>query len=432
MNIAIVGYATEGISSAKYWQNQGHEVTVCDQNQELVIPDVYKKQLGPDYLANLDRFDLIVRSAGIHPSVLLKDNPSIESKITTNIEEFVRVSPTQNLIGVTGTKGKGTTSTLIANMLEEAGHTSHLVGNIGKPPLEEIGKIKPDDWVVLEISSFQLEDFKGPSPHIAVCLMVVPEHLNWHANMDEYTKAKSNLFTHQTDQDYAIYFNENDISKKIAEAGKGKKLPFFKEPGAFVNNGYVEIEDTKVCKIEDIKLLGKHNWQNVCAAVTAVWQITPDVDAIASVIKGFSGLEHRLEFVRELDNVKYYDDSFATTPETSVAAIQAFEQPKVLILGGSDKGVPLDPITYEVVKSNVRHVIAIGDMGPTIEKQLRDRGFTDISVGLTTMTDMINEAREHAKSGDVVLLSTGCASFGLFKDYKDRGNQFKTAVRSLS
>ena len=432
MKVAIVGYATEGITSAKYWLGQGHNVTVCDQNKDLTVPNEYQSQLGDGYLKNLDDFDIIVRSAGIHPNVLLKDNPGIKPKITTNIEEFMRVCPTKNTIGVTGTKGKGTTSTLIAKMLEAAGFNSHVLGNIGQPPLEVLGSIKAEDWVVLELSSFQLEDFNGPSPHLAVCLMMVPEHLNWHANMDEYVAAKSRLFAHQTPDDYSIYFSENDLSKKIAGSSPGKQLPYFKEPGAIINNGFLEIEDVKICEVSSFKLLGRHNWQNICAAVTAVWQITPDVDAIVSVLKSFSGLEHRLEFVRELNGVKYYDDSFATTPETAIAAIQAFEQPKVLILGGSDKGIPLDPIADEVAKGAVKHVIAIGDMAGIIEKLLRDKGFTNITTGLETMPKIVNEARSKAAPGDVVLLSTGCASFGLFKDYKDRGNQFKQAVLALS
>ena len=431
MIAAIVGYATEGITSAAYWHKKGYEVTVCDQNAELKVPDVYQKKLGDEYLSGLGEYDVIVRSAGIHPRLLLAQNPGIETKITTNIEEFLRVSPTRNLIGVTGTKGKGTTSTLITKMLSEAGYTTHLVGNIGQPPLELIETITPDDWVVLEISSFQLENFKGPSPHIAVCLMVVPEHLNWHASMDEYTAAKGNLFRYQTESDYAIYFAENDTSARIAGSGKAKQLPYFRQPGAYVHEDYIEIEDVKVCKVSEIKLRGKHNWQNACAAVTAVWQVTPDVEAIQKVLKTFSGLEHRIEFVRELDGVSYFDDSFATTPETSIAAMQAFSEPKVVILGGSDKGIPLDPIADEVIKSNVKRVIAIGDMGAVIEKLLKDRKFDAITTGITTMTEMVAEARRFAAPGDVVLLSTGCASFGLFKDYKDRGNQFKAAVQAL-
>ena len=431
MNVAIVGYATEGIVSASYWYEPGNTITICDQNTDLNIPEQYQKQLGTDYVKGLGRFDLIVRSAGIHPRILLEHNPTIADKITTNIEEFMRVSPSRNIIGITGTKGKGTTSTLIHKMLQAAGKTSYLGGNIGIAALALLPGVEPEDYVVLEVSSFQLEDFKGPSPHIGVCIMVVPEHLNWHANMEEYIAAKSRLFAYQKADDIAVYFAENDSSEHIVRAGSGKLIPYFATPGAEVKEDGIWITDTEVCKTSDIKLRGKHNWQNVCAAITAVWPVTQDIVAISSVIRSFSGLEHRIEFVRELDGVQYFDDSFATTPETSIAAIEAFDQPKVIILGGSDKGIPLDPIADEVVKSHVRHVIAIGEMAPVIESQLKAKGFIEITMGLTTMPEIVKHAKEHAQPGDVVLLSTGCASFGLFTDYKDRGDQFKAAVRAL-
>ena len=432
MNVAIVGYATEGKVSAQHWHSLGNTVTICDQDDTLVTPAEYQKQLGPNYLSHLDRFDIIVRSAGIHPRMLLKDNRGIESKITTNIEEFMRVCPTKNIIGVTGTKGKGTTSTLISKILSASGKTCHLGGNIGIPALQLLSNIKPEDYVVLELSSFQLEDFKGPSPHIAVCIMVVPEHLNWHASMQEYLDAKSRLFTYQQADDIAIYYAGSSDSKLIAEKSKGQLIPYYQQPGAVIEDGYVQIDGKQICAVDSLKLIGKHNWQNICAAVTAAWQVTQDIESITSVLTTFSGLEHRIEFVRELEGISYYDDSFATTPETSIAAIQAFDQPKILILGGSDKGIPLDPIADEVVKANVKHAIVVGDMASILESQLRARGFSNITSGPSTMAEMVTAAREQATAGDVVLLSTGCASYGLFKDYKDRGDQFKATVRALS
>lgn len=432
MKAAIVGYAVEGQVSANYWHELGYEVTICDQNTSLQVPPIFKTALGDDYLDGLDSYDIIVRSAGIHPQIILDKNPSVKSKITTSVQEFFRVCPSLNTIGITGTKGKGTTTTLITKMLIAAGKTVHFGGNIGIAPLELLPKINADDWVVLELSSFQLEDFNGPSPHIGVCLMVVPEHLNWHADMAEYISAKQRLFATQKPTDIAIYYSQNENSQAIAQKSTGVKIPYFASPGAVIDNDQVVINNQTICSVEEIKLPGKHNWQNICAAVTAVWQITQDVAAIKSVILSFSGLEHRIELVSEINKVKYYDDSFATTPETAIAAIQAFDQPKILILGGSDKGTPLDPIANEVINKNIRHIITIGDTGPTIAKQLRERGYNDITEGLKTMTEIVATSQSHAEPGDVVLLSTGCASFGLFKDYKDRGNQFQVAVKSLN
>lgn len=434
MNVAILGYASQGASAYEYWKNLGDTITICDTRDDLELPEGTLPQLGTAYLRNLDRFDLIVRAApSIHPREIVAANtPDILKKVTSNTNEFFRVCPSKNIIGVTGTKGKGTTSTLIAKMLEAAGKRVHLGGNIGIPPLDLLrDDIRPDDWVVMELANYQLIDFTG-RPHIGVCVMVVPEHLNWHADMAEYMEAKSRLFEQQTSEDTSIYFADNENSKEVAAAGAGRKLPYFRSPGAFVNGNMITIGGQEVCTTDELKLLGAHNWQNVCAAVTAVWQAgVHDLDAIRSVLTSFTGLEHRLEFVRELDDVRYYDDSFGTTPETAIVAMQAFEQPKVIILGGSDKGASYDELATAVTQNNVRAALLIGDQAARIQAALEKAGFNDSMPGGHNMTEIVANARTTALAGDVVLLSTGCASFGMFTDYKDRGNQFKAAVTAL-
>lgn len=430
MKVAIVGYETEGKLSYKYWLAQGASITICDQDPNKEVPAGAASQLGPNYLKGLDQFDVIVRTAGLNPNLILAENPGVESRITTAVNEFLRVCPTKNTIGVTGTKGKGTTSTLITRMLEAAGKQVFLGGNIGRSPMDFLADLTPESWVVLELSSFQLYDISH-SPHIAVCLMVVPEHLNWHSDLNDYIGAKSNLFRWQQSTDTAIYFADNETSHRIASASPGAKLTYYAEPGASVHERQIVIDNQTICSVDELRLLGEHNWQNVCAAVTAVWQVTQDVAAIRSVLTTFTGLEHRLEFVREVDGVRYYDDSFGTTPETAIVAIQALKEPKVVILGGSDKGATFDELAKVVASSNVRHAIIIGDTGPAIAEALRNEGFEHISHGGSTMPEMVAKAKDAARPGDVVLLSTGCASFGLFKDYKDRAAQFKTAVGAL-
>ena len=431
MNIVIAGFDREGKSSYEYYKQLGHTVSIADAKADLEVPqDAANILLGASYLDSLSSFDLVIRTPGLRPQKLI-DKGVDPSKIWSGTNEFLRVCPTKNIIGVTGTKGKGTTSTLITKMLESMGHKVHLGGNIGLPALELLKQsIQPNDWVVLELSSFQLIDVQF-SPHIGVCLMVVPEHLDWHADMAEYIGAKQKLFLHQTHNDIAIYFANNDTSSQIASVSEGKKIPYYTPPNACVVDGSISIDGTTICTTNEVALLGEHNWQNICAAITAVWQVEKNVDAIASVIKSFSGLEHRLEFVKEVDGVKYYNDSFATTPEATIAAMRAFAQPKVMILGGSDKGVSMDGVVQEVLQSNITHVIAIGVTGSVIAQKLKAQGYTTITEGLTTMQEIIAAARANAKNGDVVLLSTASASFGLFKDYKDRGNQFRQTVQQL-
>jgi UDP-N-acetylmuramoylalanine--D-glutamate ligase len=285
--------------------------------------------------------------------------------------------------------------------------------------------------VVLELANFQLIDLKH-SPPIAVCLMVSPEHLDWHADSEEYFEAKTQLFRHQAKTDIAIYYADNKTSKRIAATGPGQKIPYMAPPGALVRDEEITIGNKVICGVDELKLLGRHNWQNVCAAVTAVWQVMPDVDAARSVLTSFSGLEHRLELVRELDGVRYYNDSFGTTPETAIVAIQAFDEPKVVILGGSDKGAGYDELARTVADSNIRKVLLIGEQAARIKTALDSAGFTNTMHGGKTIQDIAATARAEARPGDVVILSTACASFDMFDNYKQRGEAFKQAVRALA
>lgn len=452
MKIGLVGWGVETKSAYKYFGSEHEYLIVSEQPQSdfpvesdklklqfLTIekkPGVTGNVENLSYLNGLENCDKIVYSVTAYRNLIkhFGNNQEFWGKCTTTQHLFFENVKTKNLIGVTGTKGKGTTSTLIHKILEASGKKSYLVGNIGISMLDIVNEVQPEDYVVLEMSNFQLMNFPF-SPHVAVCLMLVPEHLDWHANMAEYVEAKSNLFAHQTSEDIAIYFPENKYSVEVASHTRGRKITYYQKPGALVrNDGMIVIDEpeTEILNKSEVKLLGEHNLQNICAAITAFWQVSQDIDAIRKVVTEFTGLEHRIEFVRELKGVKYYDDSFGTTPETAIVAMQAFTQPKVVILGGSDKGIPFDSLADAVTKANVRHVIAIGNTAPRITSLLKDRGFTEITEGLTTMPEIINTATEKAVAGDVVLLSAGCASFGLFKDYKDRGNQFKSAVNSLS
>lgn len=432
MKIAILGYGSQGQAAYEYWNRDGNELTVCDRSEKTELPPDAKSQLGEDYLQNLDIFDLLIRTPALHPKdIVAANSPEILKKVSSVTNEFLKVCPTKNVIGVTGTKGKGTTSALIAKMLEAAGKKVHLGGNIGTPPLDMLKDgIQPDDWVVLELANFQLIDLKY-SPHIAVVLMVEPEHMDWHGDMDEYISAKQQMFKYQGTDDIAVYYSQNPNSQHIASVTAGHKIPYMKYPGADVIENVITIDGQAICDISELKLLGKHNWQNVCAAVTAVWQISQDQDAIRSALTSFTGLEHRLELVRELQSVKYYDDSFGTTPETAIVAIEAFKEPKVLILGGSDKGANYDDLAKVVVDNNVRCVVSVGVTGPAIADALRTAGFNNIIEGGKTMQSIVETARKQAQAGDIVLLSTACASFDLFKNYKERGEQFKQVVQSL-
>ena len=452
MKIGIVGWGIEGQSAYRYFGPEPEYLIVNEhprddfppQSDKVKIqfiaeekpPGITSNVTDLSYLEGIEKCDKIIYSVTSVKNLEQQfgDNKNFWQKANTVWHIFFQEVKTKNLIGVTGTKGKGTTSTLIYEMLKAAGKPVHLAGNIGTSVLDILGDVQEGDWVVLEMTNYQLYNFPY-SPHIAVALMITQEHQDWHKDMDEYLAAKTNLFAHQKKNDIAIYFANNELSQEIAGSSPGIKIPYFAKPGAVVKDeGVIVVGDpeTEVIQTDEIKLIGEHNLENVCAAVTTVWQIAPDLAAIRKVLVSFGGLPHRLELVRELDGVKYYDDSFGTTPYTAIVAMRALVQPQVLILGGSDKGLSFEPMIEEAVKDRTRHIITVGQTGPKIEQMLRDKGFNKITAGLSKMTDIVNEACRVAQPGDVVLLSTGCASFGLFRDYKDRGEQFKRAVLALS
>lgn len=442
MKVAILGYDIDGQSSADYWHKKSANITICDQKTDIQIPDFSASKLGPDYLKNLDEFDVLVRTPGMHPSQITKanpDNPDILKKVTTSINEFFEHCPAP-IIAVTGTKGKGTTCTLIYKILQATGFKVFLGGNIGQNPLEFLDKLTNETWVILELSNFQMIDFKY-SPKIGVCLMIAPEHQDWHNNVGEYFSAKENLFARQTKNDQLIYNANNEITLRVVEPSKATKIPYFvpqedKTPdvktGSYVDGDIIYMDSEPICKTSEVALLGRHNLENTCAAIATTWDlINGNKEIVAQVLKTFKGMEHRLEFVREVGGVKYYNDSFATTPEATIAAIKSFGQPKIVILGGYDKGAAFYNLAKEITGSNIRQVIVIGDTGEKFIELLSDRGFDKITLGGNTMQSIVKATKDATQPGDVALLSTACASFGLFKNYKDRGNQFKDVINSL-
>jgi UDP-N-acetylmuramoylalanine--D-glutamate ligase len=273
------------------------------------------------------------------------------------------------------------------------------------------------------------------SPHTCVCLMVAPEHLDWHLDNGSYLAAKTRLFEHQSANDKAIYFADNELSKKIADASPGEHLPYFAPPGAYVDQGSISVDGISICKTDELKLLGKHNWQNVCAALTVVWQVTREVETIRSVLTDFTGLEHRLEFVREFEGLRFYNDSFATNLSATEAAIESIEGKKVIIIGGFDRNLDISHFGSFVKKNGeaIRTLLVIGASGERVVNMLVEAGFTNFVLDkeAKTMAAIVNRARSLTQSGDAVVLSPGFASFDMFKNFEDRGLQFKEVVNSL-
>ena len=426
MKIAIAGYGIEGKSSYNYWSaNPKNSITIVDQKMpECQLPEGVDTIIGEDAFEKLQDFDLVVRTAGLAP-IKIKTN----AKIWTASNEFFANCPAK-IIGVTGSKGKGTTASLITSILEAAGKKVWLVGNIGSPALDIIGKIKSDDIVVYELSSFQLWDIEK-SPDIAIILFIEQEHLDNHTDIDDYINAKSNISKYQTKDDILIYYQPNQYAQDIASSSKAHKIGYPNNKTAHVFENYFYYNEQLICSVKSLSIVGKFNYDNACAAIDAIWYITNDINAIERGLRSFKGLPHRLQLVRELDNVKYYDDSIATIPGAAIAALKAFDNSKVIILGGSSKGSDFSELGKELKKHDVRAIL-IGDESEKIANSCRIAGFSDYEImDNTTMVEIVKKAKSLSKKGGVVLLSPASASFGLFKNYSDRGDQFIDAVMKL-
>lgn len=435
MKIAIAGYGVEGASNYKYWRKMPMaDITIVDEHEIAaeLLPEGVKTMFGPGVFGQLDRFDMVMRSAGIAPH---KFNGNEKIWSATN-EFFLQcldpdaVAPKVDIIGVTGSKGKGTTSSLIASILEAAGRKVWLVGNIGVAALDVLDQIKEGDIVVYELSSFQLWDITR-SPQTAVVLFIEQDHLDVHKDMAEYVAAKGNIARFQTSDDILIFNSENQYSRAIADGSVAQKVAYPSEFTTHVRDGYFYNGEQKLCSIEAVQLPGEHNISNAIAAIDAVWKYTQDAAVIETGLRAFKGLPHRLAFVGEVRGVKYYDDSIATTPTSAIAGLRAFDTPKVIILGGSSKGSDFSELAAELTRHNVQALV-IGDEAPNIVAAMNAAGFVHYEViEQATAEKFTKRAAELASPGSVVILSPAAASFGLFKNYADRGEQFIAAVKNL-
>jgi UDP-N-acetylmuramoylalanine--D-glutamate ligase len=426
MKVAIAGFGVEGKASYTYWRERGDDVTIVDERDlsPYDLPYGATSITGKHAFRSLADFDLVIRTPSLTPSSLKK------AKVWSATNEFFAQCPAP-IIGITGTKGKGTTASLTAAILRAAGLTVHLVGNIGVPALAELPKIKKDHVVVYELSSFQLWDVTA-SPQVAVVLMIEPDHLDVHKNLEDYLAAKANICRFQQAADTCLYHPTNTLSARIAQEGQAAaaRYAIADDDQAYIKENTFFVQQIAICGIDAVQLPGHHNLENACAAISAAYRFTQDAIAIETGLRSFTGLPHRLKLVRELDGVSYYDDSIATTPGSAIAAIQSFSQPKILILGGKDKGADYTRLVV-MCRDTDTHVLAIGSNGSAIAKLCRKEHVAVTELGSVSMNEIAAAARREAVEGSVVILSPAAASFDMFTSYSDRGDQFVAAVESL-
>ena len=447
--VAIIGIGVSNTPLIRLMLERGIRVTACDRadrakfNNEELLRELEELgadlRLGEDYLENLNQ-DIIFRSPGIRPDI-----PAFEaarargSLITSEMEVFFDVCPCKK-IAVTGSDGKTTTTTIIARVLEEAGHTVHLGGNIGRPLLPDVHLMRPDDVAVLELSSFQLLTMNA-SPDIAVVTNLAPNHLDVHKGMEEYVAAKKNIFLHQKPTDRVVLNRDNEITNSFVDECPGQVTLFSRqnplEEGVTLENGVICVRKNGQCRevlpVSDILIPGVHNVENYMAAIAALDGIVPD-EVFRRFASTFGGVEHRIELVREYKGVKYYNDSIASSPSRTIAGLRSFRQKVILIAGGYDKHIPYDVMGPDLVE-HVKVMVLTGPTAPKIRAAAENApGFGASGMEIYEVEDFedaVYKAVELAQSGDIVTMSPASASFDRFKNFMVRGNTFKRLINAL-
>ena len=437
--IAVLGLGVSNRPLVRLLLEYGCTVIGCDKTPreklETEVLELEKLgcvlQVGDGYLEGL-KADLVFRTPGMHPA-----NPALEAlraggaEITSEMDVFFRLCPC-TVLAVTGSDGKTTTTTLIAEMLKAAGKNVWLGGNIGTPLLPLCRQMKETDFAVVELSSFQLMDMTH-SPHVAVVTNLAPNHLDVHRDMDEYVAAKKNIFAFQTETDRLILNADNGITDAFAGNGVTKKFSRKKKADVYVQDGTVYRNGTAVLNTSDILIPGVHNIENYMAAILAVEGFVED-DVIRHVAKNFGGVEHRIELVRVRDGVKYYNDSIASSPSRTIAGLNSFSQKVLLIAGGYDKHIPFD-VMSPVICRRVKKLFLNGATGSQIRAAVE--GCPDYVPGSPEIIDCgdftaaVHAAVQAAQAGDVVLMSPACAAFDQFKNFMERGAYFKKLIKEL-
>lgn len=441
-DITVVGIGISNMPLIELLKYSGANVTACDKKteQELGSNGEKLKKLGvtlvcgENYLENIGG-DIIFKTPGMrfdHPSLVsAREKGSI---ITSEMEAFFEVCPSK-IIAITGSDGKTTTTTLVYKILTESGYKCHLGGNIGKPLLCEAEKINENDITVLELSSFQLHTMKK-SADVSVVTNITPNHLDMHKSYEEYIEAKCNIYLHQNKDGVLIVNKANDVSYSLKNTAKGsvRSFGYEEECDVYTQNGEIFAFGEKIMNTSDIKIPGNHNVENYMAAICATKGLATK-EAIYNVATTFGGVEHRIEFVRELDGVRYYNSSIDSSPNRTINTLKVFDK-VVLITGGKDKGISYDDLGEWLAKKT-KHIVLIGKTAPIIKASL-DKYVKETSVGEDITTEFCTSyeeavlcAKKAAKPGDVVLLSNASTSFDMFKNFEERGNLFKNIVNKL-
>jgi UDP-N-acetylmuramoylalanine--D-glutamate ligase len=435
----VIGFAREGLDLTRFLVDHGTEVIVTDTKSAEALRESMAQlnganvtyHLGGHSLEDLDGVEVVYASPGVPPeNALLIEAQRRGVRLSSLVELFFALCPAP-IVGITGSAGKSTTTSLLGEMFQAAGRHVFVGGNIGRPLLGKLAEITPNSWVVMELSSFQLEPLRV-SPHVALITNVTPNHLDRHPSMEAYWAAKGQILAHQAASDFAILNADDEWSCRYQP--RGRVLHFsLHHPveGAYLANDDVVLNGQRILSVGDIPLRGRHNAANVLAAVATAHAAGIEREAMANAIRQFKGVAHRLQTVSIRDGVTWVDDSIATAPERSIAALRAYHEPIVLIAGGRDKHLPMQDWA-RLITQRVRHVVTLGEMSDLVIEAIHEvePSYTAISRE-NTMDEAVAAAARAAQAGDVVLLSPGGTSYDMYSDFEARGQDFARAVSEL-
>ncbi|MBN1325720.1 UDP-N-acetylmuramoyl-L-alanine--D-glutamate ligase [Candidatus Falkowbacteria bacterium] len=452
--ITIMGLGLHGggLGVAKFLAKAGAKLTITDLKSKKQLASSIKKLkhfkikyvLGRHYMKDFIRADMIIQNPGVpRDSIYLKNAKKNKIPIETDLTLFFSLCPSKNIIGITGTKGKSTTTGLVYSIMKAHKRDAVLGGNIRISPLESLSKIKNDTPIILELSSWQLEGLgrKKISPHYALVTNVLRDHLNTYNGIADYASAKALIWENQKKNDFVVFNKDNPYTRRMGKKAKSQVFWYSKKPlaknerGSFLRNGWIVFknssEQEKIISIKDIKLKGEHNFENVLAAVAMAMVMAIPPKIICNNIKKFTGLEGRLEFIREVRGVKYYNDTTATAPDALVAALNSFKQKVVLLAGGTDKQLEFHEAA-KAIKNKTRDLILFqGTATEKLLKELHKYGYKKKITLVKSMSEAFCEAKNILRKGDIFLLSPGAASFGIFINEFDRGDQFNKEVKKI-
>lgn len=443
--VLVVGLGISGLSIVKALKELESKIYLYDSKDEetlndflIQIKDIYFEKYLNGNSPILDNIDLIIKSPGVPLDIpILKEAKDKNIEVITDLELAYRINHNKNIIAITGTNGKTTTTKLTGEIFKKSGYNTYVLGNIGVGILDHMINTNEDDIFIIETSSFQLEHTFYFKPKVSVITNITPDHISWHGNLENYIEAKKKVYINQDSEDYTILNYDDKTLRDLGHNIKSNIIWFsikeILDEGVFIEEGYIVVKKdgkiTKVLPLSDIQIPGNHNLENILASIAIGWIMGVNTEDMIKAVSEFKGVEHRIEYVKDIDGMNFYNDSKGTNPDSTIKAIEALDAPIILIAGGYDKGSEYNSL-IDSFNDKIKYLILLGETKLKISKAAKDFGFENIHL-VETMKEAVELSYKLGEKGDNILLSPACASWGMYNNFEERGDDFKNIVNNL-